>query len=83
MQCRDCNICIKDDGWAYCPMLDLFTHVDLDGECLLGEEDKKIVFGGKHEMKRTIKFRAWDCRSGRYVYDVEHNHKAGTKACKE
>lgn len=31
--CGTCNFCIKDDGFPYCVMKDLYTQVDLKDKC--------------------------------------------------
>ena len=39
-KCGNCALCIKDDGYPYCVMKDLYTNVELDDVC-----DEKDIRG--------------------------------------
>ena len=51
-KCKNCVLCIQDDGSPYCAIKDLYTHVDLEQDC-----DEKDIKGERYFTERAKKHK--------------------------
>lgn len=50
MRCGKCNFCVKDNGYPYCVMKDLYTNVEPDNLC-----DETNIYGEYWFAREKVK----------------------------
>ena len=59
-KCGNCVLCIKDDGYPYCVIKDLYTNVELDdicdekdikGEYYFAEDNQDVIVTGQKSRR--------------------------------